>query len=55
MISKISKSIYIPLVAHGGAGNLDHIKDAINIWHQLLKKLSIKKKNMGVLINSDKV
>ena len=29
LIRQISDNISIPLIAHGGAGNLSHIKDAI--------------------------
>ena len=51
----ISKSIYIPLVAHGGAGNLNDIKDAINISGAsavgIGNMVVYQKKNMGVLIN----
>ena len=29
MIKKISKNISIPVIAHGGAGNFNHIKEVI--------------------------
>lgn len=55
IIRRMSQSIYIPLVAHGGAGNLNHIKDAIDISGAsavgIGNMVVYQKKNMGVLVN----
>ena len=54
-INEISNSVYIPLIAHGGAGRFSHVKDAI--YKSGASAVAIgnmvvyQKKNMGILIN----
>lgn len=55
LIKLISNVINIPLIAHGGAGNIDHIKEAVFKGHSSAVALGsmvvYQKKDMGVLIN----
>ena len=55
IINNISSTISIPLIAHGGAGNLSHLEEAIKIGKAsavgLGSMVVFQKKGMGVLIN----
>ena len=55
LIRQISDNISIPLIAHGGAGNLSHIKDAIKKGKAsavgLGSMVTFQKKGNGVLVN----
>lgn len=55
LVSKISSSVNIPVIAHGGAGNLSHILDVIRLANASAVALGsmvvFQKKGMGVLIN----
>ncbi|WP_269623454.1 AglZ/HisF2 family acetamidino modification protein [Prochlorococcus marinus] len=59
LIKNISQNISIPLIAHGGAGNLDHIKKAIHEGGAsavgLGSMVTFQKKGMGVLIHMPKL
>jgi cyclase len=55
IIKKISKSVKVPVIANGGAGEFEHIKDVINKAEAsavgLGSMVVFQKKGMGVLIN----
>ncbi len=55
LVSKISNSVSIPVIAHGGAGNINDINDVIKMGGAsavaLGSMLVYQQKNMGVLIN----
>lgn len=52
---KIAETVNIPVIANGGAGNLDHIKEVVNEGKAssvaLGSMLVYQQKNMGVLVN----
>lgn len=52
---KIAETVNIPVIANGGAGNLDHIKEVVNEGKAssvaLGSMLLYQQKNMGVLVN----
>lgn len=55
LIKVISDSVEIPVIAHGGAGTVEHIGDAIKKGNASAVALGsmvvYQKKNMGVLVN----
>ena len=55
LIEKISSAVQIPVIAHGGAGNLDHISSVVNNANAsavgLGSMVVYQKKGMGVLVN----
>ena len=54
LIQKVSESVTIPVVAHGGAGNCEHIRDAVSHGASAVALGSMvvfQKKGMGVLVN----
>jgi cyclase len=55
VIKRISESVTIPVIANGGAGNIEHIKKAITEGKAsavaLGSMLVYQKKDMGVLVN----
>ncbi len=58
LIEKVSESVRIPVIAHGGGGTLGHIKDAVKLGKASAVALGsmvvFQKKGMGVLINFPK-
>lgn len=57
MISSVSKSVQIPVIAHGGAGSPEHVVNAIEKGHASAVAVGsmvvFQKQGMGVLINFD--
>jgi len=55
LIKRVSDSVSIPVIAHGGAGSVDDIHSAVEIGHASAVALGsmvvFQKKGMGVLIN----
>lgn len=55
LIQKVTETISIPVIAHGGAGNIQHVGEAIKKAHAsavaLGSMLVYQKKGMGVLVN----
>lgn len=54
LISRVCKSINIPLIAHGGAGSVEHFKQAVEAGASAVASGSMvvyQGKNKGVLIN----
>jgi cyclase len=55
MIRKITNAVNIPVIAHGGGGNIDHIGDVVKRGGAsavaLGSMLVYQKKGMGVLVN----
>lgn len=55
IIKKISTSVSVPVIANGGAGNVQHISNAINLGLAdavaLGSMVVYQKKGMGVLVN----
>jgi imidazole glycerol-phosphate synthase subunit HisF len=55
LIQKVTESISIPVIAHGGAGNIQHIGEAVNQAHAsavaLGSMVMYQQKGMGVLVN----
>jgi cyclase len=55
LIHKVTETISIPVIAHGGAGNIQHIGDAVNQAHASAVALGsmvvYQQKGMGVLVN----
>ena len=55
MIKKITSNVSIPVIAHGGAGNIEHITDAVKNARASAVALGsmvvFQKKGMGVLLN----
>ena len=58
LIKKVVNSVDIPVIAHGGAGNVDHIQQVLktaNVSAVAIGSMVIfQKKDMGVLINFPK-
>ena len=54
-IQKVTEAISIPLIAHGGAGNIQHIGEAVKQAHASAVALGsmvvYQQKGMGVLVN----
>lgn len=55
LINKVSSALSIPLIAHGGAGSIDDIAEAVNVGGASAVALGsmvvYQKKDMGVLVN----
>lgn len=55
LIECVSDAVSIPVIAHGGAGNLDHISAAVNVGRASAvavgSMLLYQQKSMGVLVN----
>ena len=55
LVSQVSASVSIPVVAHGGAGSLQDIGDVVSRGHASAVALGsmvvFQKKGMGVLVN----
>lgn len=55
LLRTISEAVDIPVIAHGGAGNITHISDAVHVGKASAVALGsmvvFQKKGMGVLIN----
>lgn len=55
IIEKISNKVSVPVIAHGGGGSIDHIKDAVKDAGASAAALGsmviFQKKGMGVLVN----
>lgn len=58
LMSKISASVTIPVIAHGGAGNIQHIREVVtkaNVSAVALGSMVVyQAKGMGVLVNFPK-
>jgi cyclase len=55
LIKKVTEAVTVPVIAHGGAGNIDHIGQVIKQGHAsavaLGSMLVFQQKGMGVLVN----
>ena len=54
LVHRVSESISIPLIAHGGAGSVEHFKQAVEAGASAVAAGSMvvyQGKNKGVLIN----
>lgn len=55
LIKKITSVVDVPVIANGGAGSIQHMKDAVKIGNASALALGsmvvYQKKNMGVLVN----
>ena len=55
MIKRITDSVNVPVIAHGGAGNAEHLKDAVRTGGASAVAMGsmvvYQKKDFGVLIN----
>jgi cyclase len=55
LIRKVSESVSVPVIAHGGAGNLSHISQVVNEGNASAVALGsmvvYQQKGMGVLVN----
>lgn len=55
LVKRVTDSISVPVIAHGGAGNLDHIKDVVHNSKASAVALGsmvvFQQKGMGVLVN----
>lgn len=55
LISQVTDAVSIPVIAHGGAGSLQHIGEAVKIGHASAVALGsmvvYQKQDMGVLVN----
>ena len=55
LVKSVTKTVRIPVIAHGGAGTLEHIKEVVAQAHASAVALGsmvvFQKKDMGVLIN----
>ena len=55
LIKKITSAVNVPVIANGGAGSVEHIKDAVKNGHASAVALGsmvvYQKKGMGVLVN----
>lgn len=55
LIKKVTDAVSIPVIAHGGAGNIHHIGEAVNLSHASAVALGsmvvYQQKGMGVLVN----
>lgn len=53
--SKVANSVNIPVIAHGGAGNIEHIRDVVKVGNASAVALGsmvvYQQKGMGVLVN----
>ncbi|MFC7685719.1 AglZ/HisF2 family acetamidino modification protein [Ureibacillus sp. GCM10028918] len=55
LVKSISDSVRIPVIAHGGAGNIKHIEDAVKVGKAsavgLGSMVTFQSEGMGVLVN----
>ena len=55
LVKRVSDSVSIPVIAHGGAGSVDDIRKAVEIGHASAVAVGsmvvFQKKGMGVLVN----
>jgi cyclase len=55
LVKRVTDSVSVPVIAHGGAGNLDHVKDVVHNSNASAVALGsmvvYQKKGMGVLVN----
>lgn len=55
MVKRITDTVNVPVIAHGGAGNIDHLKDAVKNGGASAVAMGsmvvYQKKDFGVLIN----
>jgi len=55
LIKKVTDAVNIPVIAHGGAGNIQHIGEAVKLGHASAVALGsmvvFQQKGMGVLVN----
>jgi cyclase len=55
LVKRVTDSVSVPVIAHGGAGNLDHIKDVVHNSNASAVALGsmvvYQQKGMGVLVN----
>ncbi len=55
LVKRVTDSVSVPVIAHGGAGNLDHIKDVVHNSKASAVALGsmvvFQQKGMGVLVN----
>jgi len=55
LIKKITAAVEVPVIANGGAGSIEHMKDAVKSGHASALALGsmvvYQKKGMGVLVN----
>ena len=55
LVKAVADSVDIPVIAHGGAGNVEHIREVVNQGNASAVALGamvvFQKKSMGVLVN----
>jgi cyclase len=55
LVKRVTDAVSIPVIAHGGAGTLEHIRKAIDVSHASAVALGsmvvFQKKGLGVLVN----
>jgi imidazole glycerol-phosphate synthase subunit HisF len=55
LVKRVTDSVSVPVIAHGGAGNLEHIKDVVHNSKASAVALGsmvvFQQKGMGVLVN----
>ena len=55
LVRRVSTAVNIPVIAHGGAGSMEHIVEAVKKGHASAVALGsmvvFQKKGMGVLVN----
>jgi len=55
LVKRVTDSVSVPVIAHGGAGNLDHIKEVVHNANASAVALGsmvvFQQKGMGVLVN----
>lgn len=55
LVSRVATAVHIPVIAHGGAGNVEHIGQVVKKAHASAVALGsmvvFQKKGMGVLVN----
>jgi len=58
LVKQVADAVSIPVIAHGGAGSIDHIRDVVKIANAsavaLGSMIVFQKKGMGVLVNFPK-
>ena len=55
LVKRVTDAVSIPVIAHGGAGTIDHIRQVVKEAHASAVALGsmvvFQKKGMGVLVN----
>lgn len=55
LVSQVASAVSIPVIAHGGVGNIQHIADAVNVANASAVAIGsmvvFQKKGMGVLVH----